>query len=118
MLKIPACSRRFFNSREVTNMLEVIVLFMLIFLMAACAFAPKGCNLVFFSKAAAKSSAADKVALQVASKSKAVEEISFLSQLQREIEATLFPRPTDSILQRHYDALVAVELRNRLKGLP
>jgi len=37
-----------------------------------------------------------------------------LTHLQSEIEATLHPRPTDSILQRHYDALVSAELENRL----
>lgn len=41
----------------------------------------------------------------------------FLAQLQNEIESTLFPRPTDSVLQRHYDTMVAVELRNRLAEL-
>jgi hypothetical protein len=38
------------------------------------------------------------------------------AKLQREIESALFPRPTDSILRRHYDALVAAELENRLAG--
>ncbi|MDD2761918.1 MAG: hypothetical protein PHH11_16695 [Methylomonas sp.] len=39
---------------------------------------------------------------------------SFLTYLKDEIEAELSPRPTCSVLQRHYDALVAVELENRL----
>lgn len=42
----------------------------------------------------------------------------FLFQLQREIESSLFPRPTDSVLKRHYDALVATELGNRLAQMP
>ena len=35
-------------------------------------------------------------------------------RIQREIESALFPRPTDSVLRRHYDALVAAELESRL----
>jgi hypothetical protein len=38
----------------------------------------------------------------------------FLTQLKNEIEVSLFPRPTDSVLRRHYDALVAAELESRL----
>jgi hypothetical protein len=38
-------------------------------------------------------------------------------KIQREIEATLFPRPTDSVLRRHYDALVAAEVENRLASV-
>jgi hypothetical protein len=38
----------------------------------------------------------------------------FLAHLQSEVESALFPRPTDSVLRRHYDSLVAVELENRL----
>lgn len=41
----------------------------------------------------------------------------FISHLRNEIEATLHPRPTDSILQRHYDALVTVTLEQRLAEL-
>lgn len=35
-------------------------------------------------------------------------------KIQREIEGSLFPRPSDSVLRRHYDALVAAEVENRL----
>lgn len=42
----------------------------------------------------------------------------FLTHLQSEIESALWPRPTDSILQRHYDALVSAELENRLAAMP
>jgi len=42
----------------------------------------------------------------------------FLAQLQHEIEATLFPRPTDSVLKRHYDSLVAAKLGERLAQMP
>ena len=40
-----------------------------------------------------------------------------ISQLRNEIEATLHPRPSDSILQRHYDALVSMTLEQRLVEL-
>jgi len=42
----------------------------------------------------------------------------FLAQLQYEIEVSLFPRPTDSVLQRHYDSLVAAKLGERLEQMP
>lgn len=42
----------------------------------------------------------------------------FLLQLQKEIEDNLYPRPTDSVLVRHYDALVAVHLEQRLANMP
>lgn len=38
----------------------------------------------------------------------------FLSQLVAEIESELFPRPTDSILKRHYESLVLAKLADRL----
>lgn len=39
----------------------------------------------------------------------------FLTELKKQIETTLlFPRPTDSVLSRHYDALVEAELSNLL----
>lgn len=41
----------------------------------------------------------------------------YITQLRSEIELELFPRPTDFNLQRHYDALVAAELENRLSTL-
>jgi hypothetical protein len=43
---------------------------------------------------------------------------SFLMYLQNEIESALWPRPTDSVLQRHYDTLVSVEVENRLAAMP
>ncbi len=42
----------------------------------------------------------------------------FLAQLQYEIEVSLFPRPTDSVLKRHYDSLVAAKLGERLEQMP
>ncbi len=38
----------------------------------------------------------------------------FLSNLQAEVEAELSPRPTCSMLKRHYDSLVRVEMEKRL----
>lgn len=37
-------------------------------------------------------------------------ENTFLSQLQQKVEVTLFPRPSDATLNRHYDALIRAEL--------
>jgi len=38
----------------------------------------------------------------------------FLTNLKKEVEEELFPRPTCSTLKRHYDALVLAEVENRL----
>ncbi|MGR9115744.1 MAG: hypothetical protein ACU85E_08255 [Gammaproteobacteria bacterium] len=40
-----------------------------------------------------------------------------LTNLQVEIESSFAPRPTDSILQRHHDTLIAFELEKRLAEL-
>lgn len=58
----------------------------------------------------------EQAAAPITGESFAISELQnpFLAQLQSEIEAALFPRPTDSVLKRHYDAMVASELRNRL----
>ncbi|MGR8934569.1 MAG: hypothetical protein ACU837_09310 [Gammaproteobacteria bacterium] len=40
-----------------------------------------------------------------------------LTHFRAEIEAAFAPRPTDSILQRHHDALIAAELEKRLSEL-
>ena len=37
-----------------------------------------------------------------------------LTQLRTEIESSLFPRPTDCVLQRHYEQLIELKLENRL----
>jgi len=36
--------------------------------------------------------------------------------LRAEIEAGFCARPTDSVLRRHYDSLIASELKKRLAG--
>ncbi|MDD5411289.1 MAG: hypothetical protein PHF31_07730 [Methylobacter sp.] len=38
----------------------------------------------------------------------------FLTQLLMEIESEVFPRPTDSILKRHYDNLILAKIADRL----
>lgn len=38
----------------------------------------------------------------------------FMTHLRAEIEAGLSPRPADSILQRHHEAMVAAKLEQRL----
>jgi len=95
-------------------MLEIIVLFMLIFFITACFYSPEG-----RSRLTGQSSQLGSIQLPSNASPLRVPEDSmlkrhFLTQLRSEIEAALFPRPTDSVLQRHYDTLVAVELKNRL----
>jgi len=45
-------------------------------------------------------------------------ENTFLSQLQQKVEVTLFPRPSDATLNRHYDALIRAELDAHLSSMP
>ncbi len=94
-------------------MFEIIVLFMIMVLFITCLFTPFDSipslsGLLRFIKGNPKAIVSHE---QIQSAS---ETPHFLSYLQSQIEAELFPRPTDSVLQRHYDALVAVELENRL----
>ncbi len=42
----------------------------------------------------------------------------FMLQLRQEIEISLFPQPTDSMLRRHYETLVAAKLEERLEMMP
>ncbi|HEY8096799.1 MAG TPA: hypothetical protein VIE65_12015 [Methylobacter sp.] len=98
-------------------MFEVTLLFLVMLLIAACAFLPWG-------RSTHKSPQQPAVACESCSDSelKVPEDSTpkphFLTYLQSEIESALFPRPTDSILQRHYDALVSAELENRLAAMP
>lgn len=97
-------------------MFEIFVLFMLSGLIAVSAYSSQGSNISFFAKFS-RTDAGDATlmtATEQAIISQSAETPSFLEQLQGEIEATLFPRPTDSVLRRHYDTLVAVEVENRL----
>lgn len=95
-------------------MLEAIVLLIVSGLVAVCAFSSQGRGTSLFAKWAGKSKASTVAAGQNALVSSSEVSTSYLEQLQREIEATLFPRPTDSVLRRHYDTLVASEVKNRL----
>ncbi|WP_027149876.1 hypothetical protein [Methylobacter tundripaludum] len=100
-------------------MFEVTLLFLVMLVIAVCAFLPVGCSVRPSAKSYQQSVAGDscsdsELIVPVDSTSKQ----SFLTHLQSEIESALFPRPTDSILQRHYDALVNAELENRLAAMP
>lgn len=98
-------------------MFEIIVLFMVGCLIAACAYSPHGWFMAFFAKFSRASGAKPAVNMVSNAKTASTDSepaSSFLEQLQVEIETTLFPRPTDSVLKRHYDNLVAVEIQNRL----
>lgn len=94
-------------------MLEIIVLVSIAGLFAVCLFFPKIGSLPWFGKS---EPAASPSAPQTSEPASAETSLlnPFLGQLQADIEAALFPRPTDSVLQRHYDAMVAYEVRNRL----
>lgn len=96
-------------------MFEIIVLFMIGFLFATCAFSPLAVGRQFFSKSEQLAGSKQK-SVSASSSKQAVhgESVSFLAHLKKQIEAELYPRPTCSVLQRHYDAMVAVELKNRL----
>lgn len=101
-------------------MSEVLWVGLIMLIVAACAFAPLGCMLSAYSKSNKSGSSGKNVAGNTGDFGRSLPEDSvlkrhFLTQLQREIEATLFPRPTDSMLQRHYDALVAAKVENRLQ---
>lgn len=93
-------------------MFEIIVMSVILFLFAASFYRPLALSLRILLPV---KSAASHFALASNPPAKAHSETySYLSYLKSEIEADLFPRPTDSVLRRHYDTLVAVELENRL----
>jgi len=99
-------------------MFEVILLVMVMFVMATCAFFPLGYSMAFFSKSSQQSSVANQVELAADSELKILERSNhLLTRLQSEIESSFGPRPTDSVLRRHYDALVASEFESRLAAL-
>jgi len=98
-------------------MFEVIVLFLVMLFFAACAFSPLGYSMLFFSKLSKQQRVVSKPSPALKVPEDATLRRHFLTHLQSEIEAALSPRPTDSILQRHYDALVAAELENRLLAI-
>ena len=99
-------------------MLEIIVLFVILSLFTACFFSPVGGSMRYVSRSQLVAGDASAVGVNVVDDLKEpnepVETGSFLNYLKNEIEAELAPRPTCSVLQRHYDSLVAVEVENRL----
>jgi hypothetical protein len=101
-------------------MFEVTLLLLAMLLIAAFAFLPSAFSRLFSGKSSQQfdvvcdSGLVSELEVQQDSTPKQ----SFLAHLQSEIESALFPRPTDSILQRHYDALVNAELENRLSAMP
>jgi len=97
-------------------MFEVTLLLLTMLLIAAFAFLPAAFSALFSGKSCQQSDTACVPELEVQEDAAASQ--TFLAHLQSEIEAALFPRPTDSILQRHYDALVNAELENRLAAMP
>lgn len=103
-------------------MFEVTLLLMVMLLIAASAFLPMGYSMLFPPKYAQQSCAASDCCASSNSGVSVPEDSTskphFLNYLQNEIESALFPRPTDSILQRHYDAMVRAELEDRLAAMP
>lgn len=49
---------------------------------------------------------------------KATSENKFLEQLQQKVEVTIFPRPSDATLNRHYNALIKEKLDTHLSSMP
>ncbi|MCK9606545.1 MAG: hypothetical protein M0R33_08845 [Methylomonas sp.] len=93
-------------------MFEIVVLAMMLFLFAACLYTPFANCVRYFTQSESRQDGPS--APSVIQSGKSAESYTFLMHLKTEVEAELFPRPTDSVLRRHYDALVAVELQNRL----
>ncbi|MBS4051537.1 MAG: hypothetical protein KGZ69_10070 [Methylomonas sp.] len=93
-------------------MFEIIVLSMLLLLFAACLYTPLANCVRYFTRSESRQGGTPDVS--TAQSGKLGENYTFLMHLKNEVEAELFPRPTDSVLRRHYDALVASELQNRL----
>ena len=93
-------------------MFEIIVLAMMLFLFAACLYTPFANCVRYFTQSESRQEGPSATAATQSGKSG--ESYTFLMHLKTEVEAELFPRPTDSVLRRHYDALVAHEVESRL----
>ncbi len=99
-------------------MFEVILLVIVMFVMVTCAFFPLDYSMVFFSKSSQQSAVVNQVESTADSELRILEESNrLLTRLIGEIESSYGPRPTDSVLRRHYDTLVASELEIRLAAL-
>lgn len=70
---------------------------------------------LFWQTAAAKKKPADSIMQKTGYSQGSSPGVSFIGQLQTEIEASMPPRPTDSILKRHHDSMVAQEISKRLE---
>lgn len=104
-------------------MFESLVLIAVFTLLTAYLFAPSnGLDLTLVKLKSGLKSFKPAGSLPVALNKTVVSSIGgsndFLLQLQRDIESQLSPRPTDSILRRHYDSHVAAELQSRLEKMP
>ena len=94
---------------------EILLLLALLF--AAYLFVPKTWYPKFLRKDYSDLSADQAIASPLLLPEDSVLRRHFITQLRSEIELELFPRPTDATLQRHYDALVAAKLENRITSL-
>lgn len=97
-------------------MFEIALLLSVMLVIAAFAFAPTLYNKLSASESVRSANVYARPD-QVISEDTGVK-YSFLESIQTEVEADLFPRPTDSVLRRHYDALVKAEVEERLAGMP
>lgn len=100
-------------------MFEVIMLSLAVLLITACAFFPSDRGAPFSSSSQQSAIAPDPGSDEELSllEDPTLKQ-NFLEHLQSEIESALFPRPTDSVLRRHYDALISAEVENRLAAMP
>ena len=103
-------------------MFEVAGLFLIMCLVAASAFFPIGYSIFFDSSKKGRSQVVMLGESMDNLENRKITEDSgvrrhCLTNLQAEIESAFAPRPTDSVLQRHYDTLIAFELEKRLAEL-
>ncbi|WP_347989927.1 hypothetical protein [Methylomonas sp. AM2-LC] len=98
-------------------MIEVLMVFVMVAFVAICVFWPQSGSASLLAK---NDQPVDRtVSISEADLSAdSMFENQYLTHLQQEIEVTLFPRPTDSVLKRHYDNLVATKLKEHLSQMP
>lgn len=94
-------------------MFEIVVLLIIGALCVACGFSPLAALRALFRSSASVEQVTAPEPIEIKEQSRS-ETASFVTYLKNEVEAELFPRPTCSVLQRHYDSLVAAELESRL----
>ena len=103
-------------------MFEVAGLFLIMLLIAASAFLPLGYSIFFdTTKKGQHQVVMLEKGINVIEEKKVPEDSVLrrhcLTNLQAEIESAFAPRPTESVLQRHHDTLIAFELEKRLSEL-